>query len=297
MNTDFRLRIAFACLLGMALLVACAAPQAQELTPTAIPLPSSTNTVAPTNTATPTVDTPATLVAQQTADAQATADAKAATQTQGASNKAATMTQVVALKQTSTAEMRALATTEASAYVGVVQQLKEAGIVWGTEGTYQRLGDFYQSWAQLGWYKWWHTGFAAENFVLTADASWQSASKTSDWYTTGCSIVFSADEEKNHHLAFLSLDGNGVLARNSKGDLKILAMKPYGKVSTPDGNAMFMLVVDDKRINFYVNDKLVTKAYDSSLDEGMIALTLLSGTNKDFGTRCKMTNIELFVFK
>ncbi len=58
-----------------------------------------------------------------------------------------------------------------------------------------------------------------------------------------------------------------------------------------------MLVVDDKKIYFYVNDKLVTTAYDNSLNDGNIALTLLSGTNKDYGTRCKMTNIDLFLLK
>ena len=58
-----------------------------------------------------------------------------------------------------------------------------------------------------------------------------------------------------------------------------------------------MLVVDDKRINFYVNGERVANAYDGSLNAGNIAQTLLSGTNKDFGTRCKMTNTELFILK
>ena len=33
---------------------------------------------------------------------------------------------------------------------------------------------------------------------------------------------------------------------------------------------------------------------DMSLEEGELSLTLLSGTNKDYGTRCEMTNIELW---
>ena len=58
-----------------------------------------------------------------------------------------------------------------------------------------------------------------------------------------------------------------------------------------------MLVVDDKRISFYVNGERVATAYDGSLNAGNIALTLLSGTNKDYGTRCTMSNIDLFIFK
>jgi hypothetical protein len=299
MNKILRSWIAIVFLLGIALLAACATPPATEVAPTSPPLP--TNTLAPTDTATPTVDTPATQAAQQsvqqTADAQATADAEAATETQAAQNKAATATGFVALKQTSTAVVQATATSYATAFLDVIEKLKEEGIVKSTDGDYARLEDFEQEWAQLGWFKWWGTGYAAENFVLSADIAWQSASNTSDWYTTGCGMVFSLNDEDNYHLAFLSLDGYGMVGRNTKGDLKLLAAERYGNVSTPDGNAKIMLVVDDKRINFYVNDKLVTKVYDNSLNEGAIALTLLSGTNKDYGTRCTMTNIELFSFR
>jgi hypothetical protein len=291
--------IVMAALLGAALLAACGTIPASEVTPTS--LPSPTDTLEPTDTATPTVDTPATqaaqLAARQTADTQATAEAEAAAQTQEAQSKAATATELAGIKQTSTAEVRATATSQAAAFLSSVEKLREAGVVKSANGKYTRPEDFEKEWAQLGWYQWWLTGYSAENFIMSADVAWQSASNTADWYTTGCGIVFSLDDEDNHHLAFLSLDGYGVLARNAKGDLKLLAGERYGKLSTPDGSAKIMLVVDDKRISFYVNDKLVTKAYDSSLNEGDIALTLLSGTNKDFGTRCKITNIELLTLE
>jgi len=297
MNTISRLWIVLSILLGMALLAACATLPAKELTPTLSPSPLPTNTVPPTDTATPTVDTPATQNAQQTADAQATADIQAATQTQVALNKAAVLTEVVATKKTATAAVKATATSYAVAFLEVIQQLSETGVLTSTDGYYRHPKNFDQSWAQLGWYRWWHSGYAAENFVLSADVSWQSASNTADWYSAGCGIVFSENDKDNHHLAYFSLDGYGVLARINKGDWKYLAAERYGKVSTPDGNAKVMLVVDDKRINFYVNDKLVTTAYDNSLNDGNIAFTLLSGTNKNYGTRCKMTNIDLFLLK
>jgi hypothetical protein len=290
-----RLWIATIFLLGSALLAACGTPPAQEATLTSPPPP--TYTFAPTDTATPTVDKTATQNAQQTADAQATADAMAATQTQAAFNKAAVLTEVVAGKKTSTAQVKATATSYAMVFLEVVQQLQEAGVVIDTEGYYRRPKDFDQSWAQLGWFRWWHTGYTAENFVLSAEASWESASKTSDWDEAGCGIVFSENDHDNYHLAYLSLDGYGRLQRKAKGDWKILAKKQYGKLSVPDGNAKIMLVVDDKIIHFYVNDELVAKAYDNSLNEGTISLTLLSGTNKGFGTRCKMTNINLFILE
>jgi len=295
MNTFSRSWIVISFLLGMALLTACGTPQAPEPTPT--PPPPPTNTIAPTDTATPTVDMPATQSAQQTADTQATAEAEAVTKTQEAQVRVATATELASLKRTSTAAVHATATSYATAFLNVIDKLRGEGVVKSTDGNYARLDDFEQEWAQLGWFKWWGTGYTAENFVLSADVAWQSASNTADWYTTGCGMVFSLNDEDNYHLAFLSLDGYGMVGRKAKGDLKLLAAERYGQVSTPEGNAKIMLAVDDKRINFYVNDKLVTKVYDNSLNEGDIALTLLSGTNKDYGTRCTMTNIELFGFK
>jgi hypothetical protein len=196
-----------------------------------------------------------------------------------------------------TASAQASATAQVEGFNAVIDQLMADNVITTKEGDYHHLEDFYQSWAQLGWYRWWPTDYSAENFVLSANTYWQSASNTADWYTSGCGIVYSLDDKDDHHLAFLSLDGYGVLGRMTKGDWKYLAAQKYGKISVPDGDARIRLVVFDKRIYFYVNDQLVSKAYDSSLNEGNIALTLLSGTNKDFGTRCKMTNIELYTFK
>lgn len=321
MNTTFRFWLIWAVVLGTGLLAACATlpPKQQSSAPQA----KADDTTAVADTASPTVDTAATQNAQQTAEALEKANAEAtkssqetqavqasatARQNAQATIKAAskatydanfygTQTAKASERLAETASAQASATAQMESFNAVIDQLMTEGVITTKEGDYHHLEDFYQSWAQLGWYRWWPTDYSAENFVLSANTYWQSASNTADWYTSGCGIVYSLDDKDDHHLAFLSLDGYGVLGRMTKGDWKYLAAQKYGKISVPDGDAKIMLVVFDKRAYFYVNDKLVSKAYDSSLDEGNIALTLLSGTNKDFGTRCKMTNLELFTFK
>lgn len=249
----------------------------------------------------------ATSLAQATLDAQAaaaqaaagnataTAAALAAEQTQAA--QSASVTQAPVVEASATPAMDAEATQQAQAMLGIVQQLYDEGIIRVKEGEYHRLEDFDESWAQLGYYQWWKTGFTPENFILSADIAWQSASDRANWPEAGCGIVFSEDGESDHHLAYLSLDGFGRLAQISKGQWKNLAAHRYGTLSVPDGNAKIMLVVYEQRINFYVNGQRVANAYDGSLDAGNLALTLLSGTNKDFGTRCQMTNIDLFMLQ
>lgn len=65
-------------------------------------------------------------------------------------------------------------------------------------------------------------------------------------------------------------------------------------VEKPADNANIMLVVEGNNLHFFVDGYLMLSRQDMSFAEGDLALTLLSGTNKDFGTRCEMTNIELW---
>jgi hypothetical protein len=243
----------------------------------------------------------ATLDAQAAAElvieASATATPAAFSAEQTPAAQGASVTQGPSIEATVTPAVDSAATQQAQAIVGIVQQLFDEGIISTKEGDYYRLDDFNESWAQLGYYQWWKTGYSAENFILSADIAWESASDKANWPEAGCGIVFSEDGESDHHLAYLSLDGFGRLAQISKGQWKNLASQRYGNLSVPTGDARIMLVVNDQRINFYVNGQRVVNAYDGSLDAGNLALTLLSGTNKDFGTRCQMSNIDLFILE
>jgi hypothetical protein len=231
------------------------------------------------------------------AEANATATAAALAAQVSSTATSASVTQAPIVEPTFTQVVDSAATQQAQAFQGVLQQLTDEGIINSQEGDYYPLDDFDESWAQIGYYQWWKTGYEAENFVLSADVAWESASDKANWPEAGCGIVFSEDSESNHHLAYLSLDGYGRLIQVNKGQWKNLASQRYGNLSIPNGEAKIMLVVNDKVVNFYVNGKRVANAYDGSLDKGNIALTLLSGTNKDFGTRCKMSNIGSFIFK
>jgi hypothetical protein len=56
-----------------------------------------------------------------------------------------------------------------------------------------------------------------------------------------------------------------------------------------------MLVVEDTWITVFVNGDKVHSRQDSALPSGDLSLTLFSGINTGFGTRCRMTNIELWM--
>lgn len=187
------------------------------------------------------------------------------------------------------------ATEQAAPMVAIVRGLFEEGYITRTEGRLVRLPNFDQRWAQIDWYQWYHTGMAPDDFVIRVDATWESASETANWYSSGCGFVFREQDTKNHYLAYLGLDGHVYYGRNVKGVQAPMGRSFYGQVDVPRGQAELVLAVDESTFTFLVNGKRVQTRQDVALTEGNLALTLLSGTNKDYGTHCRMTDIDLWV--
>jgi hypothetical protein len=259
----------------------------------------------PTSSPTPQVDTQATANAQASATAIAQASATAEAQlsatvaavTAKAENAAATVTQAAGKKLTATAEVAQKATVQAQGMLTVIDKLFADGIISTKEGEYIRLQDFDESWAQINWYQWWETGYSANNFVLVSDMEWSSASKNANWPTSGCGFVYGEVGNPNHNISWAALDGYLYTQNVTNDNRKWLAYKKWGTPAIPEGQLHFMMVMFDKRLTFYVNDAEVVSTYDSLYVPGNINYTLMSGTNAGYGTRCKIFNVDLFIFK
>ncbi|MFC1879358.1 hypothetical protein ACFLZW_05545 [Chloroflexota bacterium] len=254
-----------------------------------------------TNNSQSTLDAQATDDAQAAQDSQATADAIAeatvAQETQAAFEFEATRTQRIFDQQTATAEIKLQQTAQAEVIVERINNLVNEGVVPNAQGQYERLDNFDESWAQMNWFQWWSTGKMLENFVIRTDVEWSSASDTANWFNTGCGFVFGLEDNNNFHVVQLRLDNFVTLKYWRNGNGNWIAQRPSGQLSTPDGEAEIMLVVYEKRVTFYIDGKDVLSEYASLLKEGMLAMTLSSGTNKGYGTRCKMTDVDLWIIK
>ena len=70
----------------------------------------------------------------------------------------------------------------------------------------------------------------------------------------------------------------------------------FGNPADQTVEADFTLIVNDIYAYVLVDDEMIGKyTLSRSKDlDGNLGLTLLSGTNKDFGTRCEMTNVHAF---
>ncbi|NMC52253.1 MAG: hypothetical protein GYA48_01260, partial [Chloroflexi bacterium] len=54
-------------------------------------------------------------------------------------------------------------------------------------------------------------------------------------------------------------------------------------------------MVKDQYVTFIVDGRKVVRFQDPNLTAGNLGLTLNSGTNKDYGFRCMMTDIDLWI--
>ena len=192
------------------------------------------------------------------------------------------------------------ATERAEELNAEVQDYFDKGYLTTTEGTFRELDDFSYDWAQLGWYRPFPIQDGVSDFFLSAHFKWDSAFKNSD--ISGCGFIFGIQENNDHYAVFLDRQKVFFLIT----DNRVGFSKPVGptrgtgivKFDYP-AEADFTLIVKDAYAYVLVDGE-VSAEYtlaQSRSSKGGIGLTVLSGTNKDYGTRCEMTNLRLWIPK
>jgi len=197
-----------------------------------------------------------------------------------------------------TATPNLAATQKAEEFQAEVQSYYDQGYLSTTEGTMKEIDDFFYEWAQLGWYDMDVLSTQASDFFISGHFKWSSASQTAD--VSGCGYVFSLQENGDHYAMFL--DRSKILFLITSNHRGRIAGPTRGTGRVKFGNpaeADFTIVVKDNYVYAFVDGEL-TGEYTLAQSrgyEGRIALTVLSGTNKDYGTRCEMTDLRLWVPK
>jgi hypothetical protein len=135
------------------------------------------------------------------------------------------------------------------------------------------------------------------DFVFKGKLAWSSASNTPE--TSGCGIIFGLQENNDHYGVFI--DKGRIQFLMGRGPNVYNVGKTSGSGRLSYGNpaeAEVIIAVKDQIANVSV-DGDITK-YTLSADQtsrGTFALSILSGTNKDYGTHCEMTDMMLWVAK
>lgn len=190
------------------------------------------------------------------------------------------------------------ATQHREALYAEIQSYYEKGYLSTTDGTLAELEDFSYDWAQLGWYNWLPVLDSVRDFYMAAHFKWDSALRNSD--TAGCGFIFGVQPNDDHYAVFLDRTKVYFLITDRAAGFSrpITPTRGTGRVKFDyPAEADFTLIVHGTSAYVLVNGEN-TGEYtlaQSRPPTGEIGLTVLSGTNKDYGTRCEMTNLRLWI--
>jgi hypothetical protein len=180
-----------------------------------------------------------------------------------------------------------------------VEKFKDDGLIPSTDGEYTVLDDFSETFAQRGYLQYSYFDFEVKHFVYKAHVAWSTAGVTND--TSGCGIVFAVNQKGDGNSYYgVVLDKNRIFFSTTYGGYyyDMGKTRGTGKVSFDNpAEADFTLVVYDYKANVYVDGDFIgeyTLSKDREL-QGKFGYGIISGTNKDYGTRCDITESRMWV--
>jgi hypothetical protein len=178
------------------------------------------------------------------------------------------------------------------------QSYYEQGYLDTPDGQLFELDDFRYEWAQLGWYNWLPVADSVTDFYMGARFKWDSALRNSD--TAGCGFIFGIQPNEDHYAVFLDRAKVYFLITDRKVGFSrpITPTRGTGRVKFDyPAEADFTLIVKNTSAFVLVDGEVVGEytLAQSRPSRGEIGLSVLSGTNKDYGTRCEMTNLRLWI--
>jgi len=181
------------------------------------------------------------------------------------------------------------------------QSYFDKGYIKTQSGKNKEIDDFKYDWAQLGWYNWSILSDTVTDFYISAHFKWESAFRNAD--TSGCGFIFAIQDNGDHYAVFL--DRKQILFLNadhtSSYSTVVGKTRGAGRINfdNPADNpveADMTLIVNGAYAYVLVDGEVIGEytLSQSKILKGKLGLSVLSGTNKDFGTRCEMTDIHVW---
>ena len=191
------------------------------------------------------------------------------------------------------------ATQRMDALNAEAQKYVDLGYLTTANGRFVEYEDFREEWARLSWYSWWLFDDQARNFYMSAHFKWSSAYRTAD--LSGCGFVFAVQDNDEHYAVFLDRSKVYFVETdyyyNSIGPIRGTGLVKFDNPFDKPVEADFTVILKDAYAYVLVDGKVAGEytLSESKAVRGRLGLALLSGTNKDFGTRCEMTNLHAWI--
>lgn len=202
-----------------------------------------------------------------------------------------------------TATPNITATKAAEEYLARIRSYVDRGYLSKAEGAPYDLDDYSMEFAQINYLSdAWPTGYYEDvkDFVFMADLKWESAIQNPE--ASGCGLYFRAQPNGDFYSVYLDFDRvvmGGHVASMGPYVTRFGVTSGSGRVAFGNpAEAKFTLIMEGYKAYVLVNDEFIgsyTLYSGKLLDPGSLAYFTKSGTNKDYGTRCQITNGSLWV--
>lgn len=184
-----------------------------------------------------------------------------------------------------------------------VKNYVEAGYLSTQKGKLFKLRDYQNEWAQMNYFSdAAATGYnsSAKDFVFRGDFQWESAVTNPE--TSGCGVYYRLQDNGDFYTAYLDTERvvmGGYDSSTGPYVTRFGITTGSGRVNIEKpAKANFTLIVNGHMAYVLVDDTFVgsyTLYTERLLDPGYLAYFTKSGTNKDYGTRCAVSNATLWI--
>ena len=182
-------------------------------------------------------------------------------------------------------------------FLEILTQLENSGIIPSAEqGQTISYGSFTDNYANMGAAKY-YTIDEADHYVLSSKITWTTASPVPNGPVSGCGLVFGAIPNTNNHLiASIRMDGFlYIVGRNTENSLSY--GRHYFQRPAIQGEALMTMVVNGSSVSIFIDGNQIFSRNDTVLPGNGFGFSILSGTNKDFGTQCTFEDIFLYTWQ
>ena len=183
-----------------------------------------------------------------------------------------------------------------------LQKFVTDGRISSTEGEFIAFNDYIADNNQLVYYSLDGGVDLPANFVYSGHFNWSTAASSNE--ASGCGLIFAGQENGNHYALFLDQHRIYFLRSDSSSGTSsaFILGKAAGTGKVDFGNpaeADFSLVVNGNHTYVYVNGDFIGQ-YDLVKDaptQGKFGFSVISGTAKDYGVHCEITNSAVWALK
>ncbi len=203
-----------------------------------------------------------------------------------------------------TATPNLAATQEAKEDDARLQKYVDSGYIASKQGALYELTDNTREMAQINYLDYDYAGFdkSADDFAAWADLNWTSAVPVSYPEYSGCGFGFRMKNNGDAYTAMVTNDSVLITwcfqaLGNHCG--RVGKTRGTGKLKLPNpASVHFEFIVNGLHAYALVDNEFIaeyTLFQDRLTEPGFFTYSIVSGTNKDYGTRCTVSNGKIWL--